>query len=330
LKQTVATVVFLLPLLIYAEEAPTEISRAPNADYKIVLGDDGLEAVGQSGTDKLPLPQGKTEPGDQLHNHQQPLAFISPDSNWVFVPTDEQTIVGTRLQVRTAPAVLFHRTAATHFENVCPSPFDQKAWEFIDREFKIAQPNLPADAIRFYVAKFVAWSPDSKRLLVRVGGGAMSPSKDSWVESGMAANSWYIYFTTSSGQFELTERLRAADQNPKRTSFDANDVDGLVATEIDAEPIGDETPQPAFKQDFDAADKRLNAIYDKLVARLDPKARDELRTEQRAWLVSRDANAEVVALQNWSEGGEALARQLVNKTAATNARIDELGKRLPP
>jgi uncharacterized protein YecT (DUF1311 family) len=332
LKQTIAAVVFLLPLLIYAEKEPMEIARAPSGDYKVVSGHGGLEAVSQSGSEsaKLPLPQGKTTSSGEPHDHQQSLAFISPDGNWIFVPTDEEILVESRLQARTAPAVLFHRTAAMHFDSVNPSQFDQKAWEFLDHELKIAHPNLPTDTIRIYSAKFVAWSPDSKRLLIRVGGGAISPSKDSWVESGSAAASWYLYFNAASAQFELTERLRAADQNPKRISFDASDIGGLVATEIDAEPIGDEKPQPAFKQDFDAADKRLNAIYEKLVARLDIKAREQLRDEQRAWLVSRDVAAEIAVLQTWSEGGEALARQLVCKTAATNTRVEELAKRLPP
>jgi uncharacterized protein YecT (DUF1311 family) len=44
--------------------------------------------------------------------------------------------------------------------------------------------------------------------------------------------------------------------------------------------------------DFAAADKALNAVYKKLTAALDARARKNLQASQRAWVVFRDAEAE--------------------------------------
>jgi len=95
-----------------------------------------------------------------------------------------------------------------------------------------------------------------------------------------------------------------------------------------AEPIGGEGTVPNRKDRFDQVDKRLNEIYTKLLAKTEPAKRETFREEQRGWLVSRDTDAEVAAVQAWSFGRASEARMQESKTLATEARVTELERRL--
>jgi len=92
--------------------------------------------------------------------------------------------------------------------------------------------------------------------------------------------------------------------------------------------MGGEGTVPNREERFDQADKRLNETYAKLLAKTEPAKRETFREEQRAWLVSRDTDAEVAAIQAWSSGRESEARILESKALATEARVTELERRL--
>ncbi len=51
----------------------------------------------------------------------------------------------------------------------------------------------------------------------------------------------------------------------------------------------------AAAEDFAKADKALNATYKKLVALIDEESAEKLKVAQRAWIVFRDAEAELAA-----------------------------------
>jgi uncharacterized protein YecT (DUF1311 family) len=256
-----------------------------------------------------------------------PLPFISPDSSWVFVVGPSSDVFPGSFD---RPTVLFHRTqskdGAIRFEAPVAGRFDKAAWEFLDHEFKLKRTDVPPDAQWVYSADFIDWSRDSGRLLVRVTGGAWSESKGAWVQP--AADSWYCYFNTRSGKFELTDRLRFADTRPERNEVTADENAGLIAVVTNAESIGEEGSQRSPKERFDQADKRLNDIYGKLINQTESAKREALREEQRAWLVSLDTDAKVAAIQAWSFGREADARVLESKATSTEARVTELEKRL--
>src|SRR5260370_26759375 len=93
------------------------------------------------------------------------------------------------------------------------------------------------------------------------------------------------------------------------------------------EPMGGRGQGPNGTDGFKRADKRLNEIYAKLLAKTEPAKRERFREEQRAWLMSRDTDAQVAAIQAWSSGRESLARILESKALATEARVAELEKR---
>ncbi len=48
-------------------------------------------------------------------------------------------------------------------------------------------------------------------------------------------------------------------------------------------------------QRYEKADQRLNAIYAKLVAQVDPQRREKLKQAQRSWVTFRNANADFLA-----------------------------------
>jgi len=108
----------------------------------------------------------------------------------------------------------------------------------------------------------------------------------------------------------------------------ASDDPAMTTVVTAAEPIGGEGPQPTRKERFEQADKRLNDVYAKLLTKTEPAQREAVREEERAWLLSRDTQAQVEAIQAWSFGPESVARILENKTASTEARVVELEKRL--
>ena len=55
------------------------------------------------------------------------------------------------------------------------------------------------------------------------------------------------------------------------------------------------------QQDFQKSDGRLNAVYRKLVGKLDAREKEQLKTAQKAWLAYRDAECTYTVRNN--EGG---------------------------
>jgi uncharacterized protein YecT (DUF1311 family) len=75
--------------------------------------------------------------------------------------------------------------------------------------------------------------------------------------------------------------------------------------------------------DYQAADKKLNAAYRKAMAGEDTHGRDLLRQSERAWIAYRDAECAYVA--NASEGGSIQPMEYsVCLTELTKARTKEL------
>ena len=71
-------------------------------------------------------------------------------------------------------------------------------------------------------------------------------------------------------------------------------------------------------EELSAADKRMNAAYQKLLGLLGDEGKAALRSAQRKWLAWRDAQAEFDAHQ--LKGGKLWQMELHGSTAATTAR----------
>src|SRR5262249_12163924 len=249
-----------------------------------------------------------------------PLAFVSPDSNWLLAVAP-QGLFTNAPQSFNQPALLFHRVRSEeeqpHFQPTISGRFDKTAFEFLDHELHLQRGNVSGDAERVYSIAFIDWSADSGRLLMKIRSGLWSPPKQEWLQS---VYSWYCYFNLRSGKFELSDRLRAVDTKPELNGVPSDDPD-MMTVVTTAEPIGEETPQPRRKQRFEQADKQLNDVYAKLLTRSEPTKREALREEQRAWLLSRDTEARLAALQAWSSGPEWVAQVLEKQTTSTEARV---------
>jgi uncharacterized protein YecT (DUF1311 family) len=250
-----------------------------------------------------------------------PVPFISPDSNWIFVPSRHADFAPT-LELE---AFLLHRTPSKtpQFEFVLALEFGQRAWEFLAKELKLKTGEVNADAHRVFSVHFVDWSEDSSWLLICVGSAVVS-SKADWLES-YPVPFFVCYFNTRKGEFELTERLRSADNTPRS---EAGQEPKLSAVVTSAESIGKEGPQDSPEDAFKEADAHLNDIYGKLVAKLTPAQKQVLREEERAWIRSRDDQSKIWVLQTWSTDYGASARTLERNALATEARAAELEKRL--
>lgn len=75
--------------------------------------------------------------------------------------------------------------------------------------------------------------------------------------------------------------------------------------------------------DWQAQDARLNAVYQRMLARLAPADQDTLREGQRAWITYRDKACAIEALQ--MEGGSGEAMLLYGCYARlTERRADDL------
>jgi uncharacterized protein YecT (DUF1311 family) len=307
-----------------ADEAVVTLATAPNNEYALEWatpsGPLRIVASKTPGT-KAELDVSQLGRRFGAETNAMPLPFISPDSNWVFIGTPADPYADAPASFN-QPGVLFH-WVQENFEQPIQGRFDTAAWEFIARELNLKQ-DLADGGQRVSSVEFVNWSADSARLLVKIGSGGWSPSKKEWVAS---VQHWYCYFNTRSGKFELTQRLRSIDSNPALNGIQEDDPHMLTVATT-AEPVGGEGPQQPRKENFENADKRLNEVYTKLLAKTEPSKRESLREEQRAWLLTRDSEAELIALELWSPAREASARIVESKTASTQARVAELEKRL--
>jgi uncharacterized protein YecT (DUF1311 family) len=61
---------------------------------------------------------------------------------------------------------------------------------------------------------------------------------------------------------------------------------------------------------------------------LEPATREQLKQEQREWLIQRDTDAVIYANQNWSPFGAAALME--GKAIATETRTADLAKQLKP
>ncbi|HEY2341842.1 MAG TPA: lysozyme inhibitor LprI family protein, partial [Chthoniobacteraceae bacterium] len=169
-----------------------------------------------------------------------------------------------------------------------------------------------------------AWSPDSARLLLSFNFYAASPEA---APLASFASNWLCYYDTSSGAFELTDRLRAADKGKIDLTLKAQNLprDRPV---LSAEALGKEGPETPAKERFAKADAQLNQVYAQLLQQLAPDAKTQLRQEERSWLNERETFAWIHAGQMWSPFPE--ASHVEGQALATETRVAELRKRLDP
>jgi uncharacterized protein YecT (DUF1311 family) len=226
-------------------------------------------------------------------------------------------------------ARLYHRTAEFQYEPTC---LVDHAWQFLAEQEKIDQKLIGMRAendVDRRVIDFADWSSDSRRLLLALSASIGSEEKGGGGIFKTGIGWWLCYFNTETGKFELTERLRAANRDARKRwdGYGAPSVAGPMMP-LSAEPVGHEEPWTPATRRFAIADKRLNEIYAALLKKLEPAAREQLKQDQREWLIQCDTDAAVNANQRWSPFGKAALME--GKAVATEARTADLEKQLKP
>jgi uncharacterized protein YecT (DUF1311 family) len=215
------------------------------------------------------------------------------------------------------------------YEPASPACLLESAFHFFSQQEKIDEKliGMRTDADTRLI-NFVDWSPDSRRLLLAVSasiGPAEEGSGGNIFKKGVGW--WLCYFNTGNSKFELTDRLRAANRDARKR-WDGYYGPGAASPTmpLSAESVGQEGSWTPATRRFETADKRLNEIYSALQKKLNQAARDQLKQEQREWLIHRDRDAAIHVNQRWSPFGAAALME--GKAISTEARTADLEKQL--
>jgi uncharacterized protein YecT (DUF1311 family) len=328
------TVVGLLPAITQADDKgkAVQIVTAPSGKFYI-QADPGLTLVMAKDANvrsRLPTPSGDEGENNRDKSDETaplPMAFISADEQWIFC---------TRLVGYTdsSAPLLYRHKQDLQYELATAEPFGNAVWKFFAQQEKVDEktigiPREEGEAPHRSI-DFVDWSPDSGRLLVALSA-SIGPSEEgsggTIFKTGVGW--WLCYFNTKTGKFELTDRLRAANRDARKQWDGYYEAIAASATmPLSAEPIGQESPWTPVTRRFEIADKRLNQTYAALLKKLEPPARDQLKQEQREWLIQRDTDAAIHANQRWSPFGKAAFME--GKAIATEARTTDLEKQIKP
>jgi uncharacterized protein YecT (DUF1311 family) len=319
---------------------------APSGDFQLTRKSNGaiwLVSTKQPGN-QFVLPPVQVERSKSASNgaeqvssekiEPQPRCFFSPDERWIFmeIDVDENNTTG----------VLYRRTENSseeggipHYQPAMPKGFDRAAWAFVCQNKKLRESDIGIPDRNGIWAKalyFGAWSPDSGRLLIGLGGTVGQPKEP---EDGGGPSQWesnasmLCYFNTRTGAFELTDRLRKANAAQKGDSSEQTDTHAAEPDAVlSAESVGQESPEPLVTDRFKKADTELNDTYQKLLNSLSATEKIQLQNEERAWLTERDIFAIIHSSQSWSPFPN--ASRIEGMAIATEKRLAELQKRLPP
>src|SRR5437762_5294497 len=221
------------------------IVTAPSGKFHIEA-DPGLTLVMASDGNvrsRLPAPSGDEGENNMDQSDQTaplPMAFISPDEQWIFCtkPVGHISFV----------PLLYRHKHDLQYELATPERFDTAAWKFFSREEKVDEkmigvPWEEGGAQRRSI-DFVDWSSDSGRLLIALSASIGLPEEGSGGTSFKTGVGWWLcYFNTSTGAFEITERLRQSNLGARKRWKDYSlTVPAPRTLPLTAEAIGKEGP----------------------------------------------------------------------------------------
>ncbi|HEX3419656.1 MAG TPA: lysozyme inhibitor LprI family protein [Candidatus Udaeobacter sp.] len=245
--------------------------------------------------------------------------FISPDETWISASDNS------------CSAHLYHRSVELRYEPASPPCLLESAFHFLSAQERIDEKliGMRTDADMRSI-NFVDWSSDSRRLLLALSASVGPPEEGSGGNIFKKGIGWWLcYFNTGTGKFELTDRLRAANRDARKRwdgYYGASEASATMP--LSAEPVGQEGAWTPATLRFERADKRLNETYSELQKKLDQASREQLKQNQREWLIERDTDAVIHANQRWSPFGAAALME--GKAIATEVRAADLEKQLKP
>lgn len=227
--------------------------------------------------------------------------FISPDERWIFATYH----LGSRM----GSAELFKRGEGLKFAPVKPESLAEQAWQYFAGKEKIDPEKLPFFQDGVGIIDFVAWSPDSARLLVALRGGDFDEN-----DQHRGIYLWYLYFNTQSAQPELTDYLRRLDKGAWERFRDEK-LRANFGEAASAEPLGELPPEAESKKRYQVADRHVKELFQKLInteqKQLDRSTHDEQTSQtqreiyeeqlkssrdgQNAWIKTREIGAKLYA-----------------------------------
>jgi hypothetical protein len=251
MNRATLTLIQVLSFFLVGTVAPTLLAdeegeaTSPKGDFKI-----------ESETKPPPTNQDEGEisvfvvstsdPGAKELLHQHPETthyyyYISPDGNWIY----GQASYGSRM----SGGRLFKRLNGLKFDPVPNGDdFDDAVWKFFARTEKTSEKRVPYFDSREGMIQFVAWSPDSGRVLLSLICGDFDGKRERGIQD------WYLYFNTRTGRFELTNRLRTLNKDAWKRRADefADEASTATArpfTELtEAEPLTQGSEKPPAKK----------------------------------------------------------------------------------
>jgi uncharacterized protein YecT (DUF1311 family) len=260
-------------------EETTEAQTSPKGTFKIRSGANPEGAEGETVSDFVVSP---SDPNRRELLHQHPdttLAdyYISPDENWIY----DQARYGHLM----CGGEIFKRAHDIKFEPVL-GDFDDAVWSFFAKQEGIARDEVPYVDSGEGIIDFVAWSPDSVRLLLDLRVGDFDEN-----DRSRGIYKWYLYFNTRMQNFEVTDYLRRLNKGAWKRWKNFDGLKSIFPEAVSAEPGSDLPLQAELKKRYDEADRRLNESYQQILAKIDKQQQTDLRDDQRHWIKTRDAGA---------------------------------------
>jgi hypothetical protein len=327
-RNSFAAVVLIAALVIgfsatgNAEEKTEILCTSPRGTFRIE--EERARGEGRAADDWITTawvvpaaePAKRVRLGDPYDDSTGRSFHISPDEQWIFAT------VHVHSQMR--GAILYRRKADLQFELVMADDmegiYDGPEWKFPadDRPVTNGEPTGEIEA-SFCGAfqDFVAWSADSRRLLVekRIHERTeKSPHEDIWYLH-------YFYYNLRSGMREHTDYLRTLNRTLR-----GNDAVTSHIRPASAEPLDPLPPEAQIRGRYEAADRQLNKMYNAVLEREKPEDREETQKYQRIWLEARDAGAK--AFSATGSKAEQARRNLQYLADATESRVSELERHL--
>ena len=185
--------------------------------------------------------------------------FISPNEQWIFAMIH----YGSRM----GGGQLFKRQLGLKFAGVEPK-FEESVWRFFCQNEHVNEDDRETGII-----DFVAWSPDSARVLVDLRAGGFGGERERSVYK------WYAYFNTRTESFELTNYLRRLNKDAwKRYRGDTlRENFGEAAS---AEPLGELPTEAESKKRYEAAETHIKESFQKLLDAQEKQLEKTMNNEQ--------------------------------------------------
>ena len=185
--------VSLLNVVVFAQTSPKGTFRI-ETDLRLDEEDPTADAHEQQFV--VSMADSKVrEPLGKERQAQPATYFISPDEQWIFAHVDYGSGMGG---VR-----LYQRKKDFKFERVMD---EESIWKFFEKQALAGKKRRPDWDV--HIVDFIAWSPDSARVLFSLRTGTRVPGKGSLGYYG-----WHAYYNVRSGKFELTDDLRALNRS---------------------------------------------------------------------------------------------------------------------